>query len=129
MSSQESKAPEIVVRAVSDAYDENDGRWVDQVDEFHKDLRRDVGPVRQEVEAQEGRKGGFESIMVALGSADALIAAATMFKAWLSTDRSRSLELSYERGGETRKITVSGKGFSQDDIKAFLHDAWDKVSE
>ena len=107
----------------SDKYDHSDDRWIDQVSGLKQDVRREVGGISREVEIEEGKKGGVESIILALGSAGAITAAVDIFKAWLSRDRTRSMEVSFEVEGRETKIKVSGTT-SDEDIRKFMEKAF-----
>ncbi len=108
----------------NDDYDPSDDRWLDQVNELVSDLQHDVGNVHKEVQAVEGQKGGVEALILALGSAGAITAAVDMFKAWISRDQSRELEISVERGGEVQTFRVSGSRMDKDDIRNFMESAF-----
>ncbi|MFW9780638.1 MAG: hypothetical protein ACFFE8_17480 [Candidatus Heimdallarchaeota archaeon] len=81
---------EIVLDIQSDSFDPSDDRWIAQINELYRDLQSGVGNIRKEVLPQEGRRGGVETIILALGSAGAITAAVEIFKAWLGRDQSRS---------------------------------------
>ena len=65
---------------------------------------------RQEVEPVEGKKGGIETIIVALGTAGAFKAIVETFAHWLKRDRSRHIRLTTKQGGEERVIEVDANG-------------------
>ena len=109
---------------INQDYDPSDDRWLDQVNELVSDLQRDVGNMHKEVQAVEGKKGGVEALILALGSAGAITAAVEMFKAWISRDQSRELEISVEHGGETRTVRVSASRMDKDDIRNFMESAF-----
>lgn len=69
----------------SDLYDANDERWEAQVQGLLDDLKANAGPVSKETSAEAGTKGGAETIILALGTAGAINAAVTIFKAWLGS--------------------------------------------
>jgi len=101
---------EIRIDASSEKFDPNDSRWMEQTDSLYVDLNADVGKLRKEVQPVEGRKGGVEAIILALGSAGAFTAAVQIFRAWLERDRTRVLTLSIIKDGKEQSVTVSGKG-------------------
>lgn len=104
----------------SDAYDPNDYRWIQQVNELLELCQREVGDVRKEETSVEGKKGGFADIVIALGSAGVFTAAVNVFKAWLSRDQTRSLAIEFHDGGKLQKIEVSGKNFSQEMLDKYM---------
>ncbi len=112
------------IEPINEDYDPSDDRWLDQVNELVNDLQSDVGNVHKEVQAVEGKKGGVEALILALGSAGAITAAVDMFKTWISRDQSRELEISVERGGEVQTFRVSGSRMDKDDIRNFMESAF-----
>lgn len=126
MARQEGGSLEVVIEAQSADYDASDERWIDQVGQLHDDLQRGAGDVRKEVVPQQGRKGGAEAVILALGSAGAITAAAEMFKAWLARDRGRGLKLTIKRGGETEEFEITGEGMHASVIEKFMNAALDR---
>lgn len=98
---------EVVVRPASERYDSSDERWLDQVSTLVSTIREEVGPVRVETGAAEGTKGGVEAIVLALGSSGAFVAAVELLKAWLSRDRSRSVEITWRESEHERTVVVT----------------------
>jgi hypothetical protein len=92
----------------SERYDQLDDRWIAQVATLVSDLHREVGGVRRDTVLAPGRKGGFEAIVLALGSAGAFNAAVALFKAWLARDRGRSLHISFRDGDRERTVVIRG---------------------
>ena len=114
---------EIIIEAHNENYDESDDRWIEQVDELILDCQKEAGEVRKEVQAVEGKKGGVEAIILALGSAGALTAAVDIFKAWISRDRSRSLKLKITTSEGVQEWDVSGNSMDKDVIEKFMQAA------
>jgi hypothetical protein len=114
---------EIIIEAHNENYDESDDRWIDQVDELIADCEREAGEVRKEVQAVEGKKGGVEAIILALGSAGALTAAVDIFKAWILRDRSRNLTLKITTPEGVQEWVVSGNAMDNDVIEKFMQTA------
>ncbi|MFX0200703.1 MAG: hypothetical protein ACFFCW_31675 [Candidatus Hodarchaeota archaeon] len=118
---------EMTIEAINEDYNPNDDRWIKQINQLYLDLQSEVGNVRKEVIPQEGRKGGLESIILALGSAGVITAAVDIFRAWLGRDRSRQLKLTTRVGNEVKEIVVSGTGISSASLEKFLGVAWDRT--
>ena len=113
----------VVFKPESEVYSAGDARWLAQVNELCADVQRQTGGLRKEVTPVAGHKGGAEALILALGSAGAIKAAAEVFKAWLARDRTRGLTLTVKNGAETREIAVNGTGMSADDITKFMERA------
>ena len=111
---------EVEIAASSEKFELTDERWIDQVNELYKDLHHEAGSVRIEGEAEEGSKGGFETIILALGSAGAITAAVEIFKAWLSRDRGRNLKITVKSGDQTDVYEVGGVGADLGTLKEFM---------
>jgi len=111
------------ISPVNDDYDPNDDRWLDQVNELVFDLQKEVGDVRQESTAVEGKKGAVAGLILALGSAGAIKAAADMFKTWLDRDQSRELIITVKRNGKTETYKVTGNRMDKDDMRMFMEAA------
>jgi len=71
----------------------------------------------------EGKKGGVEAIILALGSAGALTAAVDIFKAWILRDRSRNLTLKITTPEGVQEWVVSGNAMDNDVIEKFMQTA------
>lgn len=115
------KITELRIEAESENLDPSDDRWIQQINLLLTDLQAEVGKVRKEVVPVQGRKGGIETIILALGSAGAITAAVEIFKAWLGRDRTRSLRLSTIKEGKEQTVFATGKGMSEETIKELLH--------
>jgi hypothetical protein len=76
---------------------------------------------------QPGTKGGTETIILALGSSGALLAAVEVFKAWLGRDRERVLRWSIRRAKGATAVEVTSKGMSQDHVVAAMNAAVQKA--
>jgi Effector Associated Constant Component 1 len=99
----------VALRPQSDHFDLNDARWARQVGTLLVDLEEKVGTLRGRSSPARGTKGGTEAIILALGSAGAITAMVEVVKAWLSRDRSRSLEIvTVDEAPGRRIITVRG---------------------
>lgn len=109
---------ELVIEAKSEKFDDNDPRWLEQVQELHKDLQSEVGDVRKKVTPVEGGKGGIEAIILALGSAGAFSALVQIVKAWLNKDRTRVINVSVKDGDKEKTVTVSGANISEELFKS-----------
>ncbi|MFG1610199.1 hypothetical protein [Actinoplanes sp. NPDC049265] len=99
---------DVVVSTDSARYDVNDERWAAQTRDLLDELRREVPGYRVESTVAPGTKGTADSVILALGSAGTLSAAAACFKAWLARDRTRRVVLSWERDGRQERIVIEG---------------------
>lgn len=115
-----SKDLEFTIDAYSEKYNPSDSRWIEQVNDLISDCQRQVGRVRAERKPQEGMKGGFESIVVALGTGGAITAAVDLFKAWLSRDQSRCLKVKFGEGAEAREFELTGVSINEDVLQQFV---------
>ena len=114
------------LRPQSDHFDLNDARWARQVSTLLVDLEENAGTVRWRSSPARGTKGGTEAIILALGSAGAITAMVEVIKAWLTRDRSRSLEIvTVDEGPGRRVVTIRGDHI---DDKT-LHEAIRAVAE
>lgn len=114
---------EVKIEASNSSYDSNDARWIDQVNELYQDLQSSAGRVRRETTPISGKKGGVEAIILALGSAGAIKAAVSMFRAWLKRDRSRNIKLAIKKGDESLEYEVSATGMNEDVIEDIMNKA------
>ncbi len=127
MSNEVKKQLEIAIEATSENYDPSDDRWIQQINQLYSDLQGEVGSIRKDIIPQKDRKGGIESLIIALGSAGVITAAVDIFRAWLGRDRSRQLKLKAKVGEEVKELVVSGKGISASTIEKFMQEVWTKA--
>ena len=113
------EAMEIQIEALSETFDPNDEKWMKQANSLYTSLTQ-VGDVRRESEAEEGKKGGPAAIILALGSAGVISGAVQMFRNWLARDRNRSIRLTVTRNGKTESISLSGEGISEAMLRDLL---------
>ena len=92
----------------SDRFDPESEAWAGQEQELFDDLRAGVGEVRRAPAATSNSKGALEAVLIALASAGAFNGAFDCMRAWLTRDRTRRLEISYERDGHVEKLTITG---------------------
>jgi hypothetical protein len=106
----------LIVDARNDQYDPDDDRWVDQAGTLYRELRTqvDVVPGGQPV---PGAKGAIDQLIIALGSAGAFDAAVMCFRAWLGRDRDRRIDLTWDDGGVTRSVTLTGEAIDTATIR------------
>jgi Effector Associated Constant Component 1 len=100
---------DLVLEPRSNRFDPADDRWRAQVGDLYTGLDEEVGGVRREVEHVPGAKGTVDTVILALGSAGAFTAAVEFLRAWLTRDRSRRLDVSWDVDGRTERVTVSGE--------------------
>ncbi|WP_369252385.1 effector-associated constant component EACC1 [Geodermatophilus amargosae] len=99
---------DLVLEPHSDRFDPADDRWRAQVGDLYTGLEGEVGGLRREAERVPGAKGTVDTVILALGSAGAFTAAVEFLRAWLTRDRSRRLDVSWDVDGRTERVTVSG---------------------
>jgi Effector Associated Constant Component 1 len=120
---------EVEIEPASDRYDPHDERWLDQVAQLRSDLLRQVGDVRIEPVPVEGKKGGAEALILALGTAGAFTAAVEFFKAWLGRDRDRSIKIKWTDGDERKEIDIRGEALDQATLRRIAEVAARPVGE
>jgi Effector Associated Constant Component 1 len=98
---------EIQVEPLTEAYGPGDARWFAQVAAFYDELRAGGIAIRAESTPIPNAKGDAATIIAAMGSAGVFTAAVAIFKAWLARDRTRSLKVLWEEGGQSREILVT----------------------
>lgn len=106
--------------AASDALPSSDQRWRNQVENLLADLKRGAGEVRKEITPVEGKKGGAEAIILALGSSGAIAAAVAIFKAWLQRSADRSLEIEGVIDGREVKLKLTGRNVDETTVRQAL---------
>ena len=110
----------ISIEPASTAYDPNDDRWTDQVDQLLGDLRTESVPIEQDVTAVDGQKGGIISLIAVLGSSGAITAATAIFKSWLSRDKTRRIKLAMtDANGDKREIELDADGLSKGEFEQY----------
>ena len=77
----------------------------------------------EEVEPVEGRKGGIETIILAMGTAGAFKAIVETFAHWLKRDQSRHIRLTTKQGDEERVIEVDANGIDAETLTEILKTA------
>jgi hypothetical protein len=105
---------EIVVHLATSKFDEDDERWLAQRNSFYAELRRETGAVSLRPESVPGSKGAVEAIILALGTAGAFRAATTCFQEWLARDRTRRIELQWNRNGESETFVIEGRAIDDE---------------
>ena len=83
---------EFVIEAANERFEPHSDQWADQVQELLSELNREVGKVRQNTAMVEGKKGGAAEIVLALGSAGAMVAGVLVWQlGWLWADPAASI--------------------------------------
>lgn len=96
------------------SYDPSNDAWRMQVTDLFQQLSAsDIEDVRHIQRPVQGRKGGPEAIIIALGSAGAIQAAVTVFRAWLARDRDRRISLTWNEGTEQRSASLDAENISE----------------
>ncbi len=108
---------EFQVKPKTEYYRADDDRWRVEVSQLIDGLDQEVGGVRQEQNPVAGKKGGLESVIVALGSAGAFTAAVEYFRAWLGRDRTRSMEITWMVNGQEQRVTIRGEAIDQSALR------------
>jgi len=74
--------------------------------------------------AAPGTKGAVEGVILALGSANAFLAAVQCFRAWLQRGRSRHLEITWTtEDGREEKVVLRGDAIDVAPLKAVAEGA------
>lgn len=120
---------ELTIEPKNENYDPSDDRWIDQINDFVVDVQQEVGDVRKEVTPVEGRKGGIEAIILALGSAGAIKAFVDIIKVWITRDRNRSVKLKLNRGGELFEWEIDGSMLNKELVQDFMEVAIKQFSD
>jgi hypothetical protein len=107
---------EFAIEPRSDDYQPDDDRWRDQVAGLYSALHQQVDVV-QRGRAVEGTKGTIDTIILALGSAGGFTATLECFRAWLSRDRSRSIDVRWDENGAERFVTLTGDAIDVDSVR------------
>jgi hypothetical protein len=108
----------------TDRYDPADERWLRQANDLYADLRGELDGVRKESVPVPGSKGAVESMVLALGSANAFLAAVQCFRAWLQRDRTRHLEITWTTDdGREEKVVLRGDAIDVAPLKAVAEGA------
>ncbi|MGH8905542.1 MAG: effector-associated constant component EACC1 [Egibacteraceae bacterium] len=113
-----SEVYELVVEPGTDRFDPDDDRWRAQVGNFYAGLHSEVGGVRREWSEAPGTKGGFETVVLALGSAGAFAAAVEYFRAWLGRDRTRSIQITHTVDGREETFAIHGEAIDNAVLQA-----------
>jgi hypothetical protein len=109
-STEDPRPLRVELRPRSDRFDSDHPSWARQVNTLWEELEVAAGTVRRELVRVPGKKGGGETIILALGSAGAISAMVEIIKAWLGRDRDRSLEITtVDQGSGRRTITIHGE--------------------
>jgi hypothetical protein len=112
---------DLVLEPHSDRFDPADDRWRAQVSDLYAGLDQEVGGIRREAQRVPGAKGTIDTVILALGSAGAFTTMVEVLRAWLTRDRSRRLDVSWDVDGRAERVTVSGDAV---DMKAI-----DRIAE
>lgn len=98
----------LTIQPSHSTYDPNDDRWMTQVNLLLADLKAGGTDVERKVTPVAGKKGGIETIILALGTSGVITAAVEIIKAWLARDKKRTLELAIDRDGKKETVSVAG---------------------
>ncbi len=104
---------DLIIEPRTDRYEPDDDRWLAQTNELYATLRKEVGGLCRESSPIEGTKGTIETLILVLGSANALAAAVECFRHWLRRDKTRSLHMSWTIDGHEHTATVRGDAIDQ----------------
>jgi hypothetical protein len=113
----------IEIEPKSGKFDPSDGRWLSQVNELITDCQKNAGKVTKKHLPEEGKKGGIEPLLLALGTSGAITAAVDIFKAWLARDKTRSIKIKIDKEGVKQEIEVTATGMDADTVRHYLNKA------
>jgi hypothetical protein len=117
---------EFAIEPRSDDYRPDDDRWRDQVAGLYSALHAEADVV-QRGSAVAGTKGTIDSFVVALGSAGAFTATVECFRAWLSRDRSRRIDVRWDDNGTEHFVTLTGDAIDVDSVREIAKAAVQRV--
>ena len=107
------------IAPASGRFEGDDESWLGQVNKLYDDLQAEAGGLSRNPVAQPGSKGALEATILALGSAGAFRAAVQCWRAWLSQDRTRRLEINWNIDGRQGKVSVDSTRIDQEDFRRF----------
>jgi hypothetical protein len=114
------RSVEVQISARSSAFAEGDPRWHRQVAELLTQLNAGAVPIRKEGVGNAGEKGGAEAIILALGSAGAISASVTIFKAWLGRSADRSVKISGKVGDRNVDLEITAQNIDEKTLRQAL---------
>ena len=117
----------VAITPRSERYDEDDDRWLTQVDGLYETLRQEVGNVDTLTTPAEGTKGVLSETILALGSAGVFTASVQCVKAWLDRDKSRSLEISWLEDGQQQTVTLRGENLDTTAVQSIASAAAKRI--
>jgi Effector Associated Constant Component 1 len=95
----------ITLTAHNDRFDDDDDRWLAQLAELRRELRVETGAVTDGSTPIPGTKGSIDQLILTLGSAGVFTAAVETVRLWLSRDRLRTVQVSWQ-GDDGRQHEV-----------------------
>jgi Effector Associated Constant Component 1 len=114
-------AVELVLEPSHATMDADDDRFARHVDDLKIALKEEVGGLRADSTPTAGARGGFEEILLALGSSGAITAAVAVFKAWLARDKARKVTIKIKDKRKTgRDVEITVDSASADQILGFI---------
>jgi len=107
---------ELVVEPRSEGYSPDDDRWRAQVVSLRQELQAQVDTTERG-RLVPGTKGTVAELVVALGSAGAFTAMVDCFRAWLSRDKHRRIDVRWDEDGVERYVTFTGDAVDADTVR------------
>jgi hypothetical protein len=117
---------ELAIEPRSDDFRPDDDRWRDQVTGLYSELQEQVD-VAQRGTALTGTKGTLDQLVVALGSAGAFTATFECFRAWLTRDRSRRIDVRWDDNGAEHYVTLTGDSIDVDSVREIAKAAAQRI--
>ena len=107
---------ELVIEPRSEEYSPDDDRWRAQVVSLRQELQAQVDTT-EHGRLVPGTKGTIAELVVALGSAGAFTAMVDCFRAWLSRDKHRRIDVRWDEDGVERYVTFTGDAVDADTVR------------
>jgi hypothetical protein len=106
----------LVIEPRNAQYSPDDDRWRAQVVSLRQELRAQVDTT------ERGRlvpdtKGTISELVVALGNAGAFTAMVDCFRAWLSRDKDRRIDVRWDEDGVERYVTFTGQAVDRETVR------------
>jgi hypothetical protein len=119
----------VSLHAHHDSYDDDHPAFRAQVAALETELLHGVDGARRTSRSVPGTKGAVDEVIVALGQAGVLTMTVEMLRVWLRRDRSRSLEIEWTDGEETKRVTVRGEAIDTDVLKPVAEAAAARIGQ
>ncbi len=117
---------ELVIEPRNSQFSADDDRWRAQVVSLRQELRAQVDTTERG-RLVPGTKGAISELVVALGSAGVFTAMVDCFRAWLSRDKDRRIDVRWDEDGVERYVTFSGGAVDAETVREIARAAAARV--